>query len=105
MAASTAAQPMSKSARKKAAKAIERTDSPALSTVSLAVSADKTDDGFESPYIKELQKYVSHQVVNVVSHGADLTRFQEHSKCKQEDCKAIGSSHAALPFVLITTYS
>lgn len=64
MAASTAAQPISKSAKKKAAKAIERTNSPAPSTASLAASADKADDGFESPYIKELQKYVSHRTIN-----------------------------------------
>lgn len=55
MAASTA-QPVSKSAKKKAAKAIQRTDSPAPSTVSVAASADKGDDGFESPYLKEIQK-------------------------------------------------
>lgn len=51
MAAATA-QTASKSSKKKAAKAIERTDSPAPSTAS--GSADK--DGFESPYLKELQK-------------------------------------------------
>jgi hypothetical protein len=53
--AAQAAQPASKSAKKKAAKAIERTESPAPSVTSAA--ADKTgDDTFESPYIKELQK-------------------------------------------------
>jgi hypothetical protein len=48
----------SKSAKKKAAKALERTESPAPSVAS--ATADKnSDDSFESPYIKEIQKYVS----------------------------------------------
>ncbi|RSL97861.1 hypothetical protein CEP52_010650 [Fusarium oligoseptatum] len=57
--AAQAAQPASKSAKKKAAKAIiERTESPAPSVTSAA--ADKTgDDTFESPYIKELQKKIT----------------------------------------------
>jgi hypothetical protein len=55
MAASTA-QPQSKSAKKKAAKAIERTDSPAPSTTSGAAQNGGEDGSFESPYIKELQK-------------------------------------------------
>lgn len=51
-------QPLSKSAKKKAAKAIERTDSPAPSNISVAGTDKVGEDGFESPYIKELQKYV-----------------------------------------------
>ncbi|OAA69998.1 hypothetical protein LEL_09814 [Akanthomyces lecanii RCEF 1005] len=78
MAASTAAQPMSKSARKKAAKAIERTDSPALSTVSLAVSADKTDDGFESPYIKELQKNIRNVNKKILNANKTDSLLAEH---------------------------
>ncbi|KAK3196566.1 hypothetical protein K4F52_000448 [Lecanicillium sp. MT-2017a] len=57
MAAATV-QTAAKSSKKKAPKAIERTDSPAPSTAS--GSADKADgqDGFESPYIKELHKNI-----------------------------------------------
>lgn len=59
--ADSTVQPISKSAKKKAAKALERSSSPAPSTAaSVAASADRADDGFESPYIKELQKYASH---------------------------------------------
>lgn len=54
--AATTAQPVSKSAKKKAAQAIQRTESPAPSAASGAV--DKTgDDSGESPYVKEIQKY------------------------------------------------
>ena len=56
MAASTTQAP-SKSAKKKAAKAIERTDSPAPSSVSGTPEKNGEDQAFESPYIKELQKY------------------------------------------------
>jgi hypothetical protein len=53
--AAQAAQPQSKSAKKKATKALERTESPAPSVAS--ATADKnSDDSFESPYIKEIQK-------------------------------------------------
>jgi hypothetical protein len=51
--AAQAAQPTSKSAKKKAAKALERTESPAPSIASAGV--DKNGDD-ESPYIKEIQK-------------------------------------------------
>lgn len=51
MAASVAPAPP-KSPKKKVAKAAERTDSPARS-----VASGQNGDGFESPYIKELQKY------------------------------------------------
>jgi hypothetical protein len=55
--AAQAGQPQSKSAKKKAAKALERTESPAPSITSASATADKTsDDSFESPYIKEIQK-------------------------------------------------
>lgn len=53
--AAQAVQPQSKSAKKKATKALERTESPAPSVTS--ATADKnSDDSFESPYIKEIQK-------------------------------------------------
>lgn len=57
--AAPATQNASKSSKKKAARAIERTESPAPSTGSAAVekaTGDSQDDSFESPYIKELQK-------------------------------------------------
>jgi hypothetical protein len=56
--AAQAGQPQSKSAKKKAAKALERTESPAPSVTSASATADKnsSDDSFESPYIKEIQK-------------------------------------------------
>lgn len=54
--AATTVQPASKTSKKKAAKAIERTESPAPSATS-AAAEKASDDGFESPYIKELQKY------------------------------------------------
>ncbi|GJN74525.1 hypothetical protein PLICBS_008616 [Purpureocillium lilacinum] len=58
--AMSATQNPSKSSKKKAAHAIERTESPAPSTGSGA--ADKAnesqDEAFESPYIKELQKNI-----------------------------------------------
>lgn len=56
--AALAAQSNSKSSKKKAARAIERTESPAPSTASghADKSGDAQDDGFESAYIKELQK-------------------------------------------------
>lgn len=54
--AASSTQPASKSSKKKAAKAIERTESPAPSTASGAVDKATGDDSFESPYIKELQK-------------------------------------------------
>lgn len=55
--ASPAAQPVSKSAKKKAAKALERTTSPAPSTAS-GQPEKNGEDGFESPYIKDLHKWV-----------------------------------------------
>ncbi|KAH6966816.1 hypothetical protein EDB82DRAFT_347424 [Fusarium venenatum] len=57
--AAQAVQPQSKSAKKKAAKALERTESPAPSITSASATADKnSDDSFESPYIKEIQKNI-----------------------------------------------
>ncbi|KAM3511930.1 hypothetical protein MY11210_004401 [Beauveria gryllotalpidicola] len=78
MAASTVTQPMSKSARKKAAKAIERTDSPAPSTASGAASADKADDSFESPYIKELQKNIRNVNKKIVNATKTDSLLAEH---------------------------
>ncbi|EJP67829.1 hypothetical protein BBAD15_g10597 [Beauveria bassiana D1-5] len=78
MAASTVTQPMSKSAKKKAAKAIERTNSPAPSTASGAASADKADDSFESPYIKELQKYIRNINKKIVNATKTDSLLAEH---------------------------
>ncbi|PNY24156.1 Uncharacterized protein TCAP_05904 [Tolypocladium capitatum] len=59
MAASTT-QVATKSSKKKAAKVIQRAVSPAPSTTSGAADKanDSQDEGFESPYIKELQKNI-----------------------------------------------
>jgi hypothetical protein len=55
--AAPAAQAPSKSSKKKAAKSIERTESPAPSFAS--GPTDKNgEDGFESPYVRELQKNI-----------------------------------------------
>jgi hypothetical protein len=61
MAASTAQNPSKSSKKKAAAKAaaIERTDSPAPSTASGAIDRNAdAQDGFESPYLKEVQKNI-----------------------------------------------
>lgn len=55
--AAAATQSAPKGSKKKIASAIPRAESPALSIGSGA--ADSQDEGFESPYIKELQKYSS----------------------------------------------
>lgn len=78
MAAATATQPLSKSARKKAAKAIERSDSPAPSTTSVAASADRADDVFESPYIKELQKNIRNVNKKIVNANKTDSLLAEH---------------------------
>jgi hypothetical protein len=57
--AATTAQSATKASKKKAPKAVERTDSPAPSTASGSADKAEGQDGFESPYIKELQKYVA----------------------------------------------
>ncbi|KND94339.1 hypothetical protein TOPH_01258 [Tolypocladium ophioglossoides CBS 100239] len=58
--AATATQVASKTSKKKVAKAIQRAESPAPSTASGAAdkASDSQDEGFESPYIKELQKNI-----------------------------------------------
>lgn len=58
MAASTV-QSAVKSAKKKVTKAVQRNESPAPSATSAAEkTGDGSSDGFESPYIKELQKNI-----------------------------------------------
>lgn len=60
MAAPATQTTVSKTSKKKAAKAQARTESPAPSTESAPTEkvADAQDDAFESPYIKELQKNI-----------------------------------------------
>ncbi|XWX01700.1 hypothetical protein V2A60_009729 [Cordyceps javanica] len=78
MAAPIATQPISKSAKKKAAKSIQRTDSPAPSTTSIAPSADKAEDSFESPYIKELQKNIRNVNKKIVNATKTDSLLAEH---------------------------
>lgn len=65
----------SKSAKKKKAKA-ERTESPAPSASAfpenpISVSgADASDDSFESPYIREIQKYAVSSLESSPSHAS-----------------------------------
>jgi hypothetical protein len=56
--AASATQPVSKSAKKKAAKAQARNESPTPSAESGPAdkAAEAQEETFESPYIKELQK-------------------------------------------------
>jgi hypothetical protein len=56
--AAAATQPASKGSKKKLTSAVQRAESPAPS-VGSGAAADSHDEGFESPYIKELQKYGS----------------------------------------------
>lgn len=56
--AASATQSAPKASKKKLANAIERVNSPAPSAGSGA-AADSQDEGYESPYIKELQKYTT----------------------------------------------
>ncbi|KAG5932183.1 hypothetical protein E4U53_001445 [Claviceps sorghi] len=55
--AAAATQPAPKASKKKLANAIERINSPAPSAGSGA-AADSQDEGYESPYIRELQKNI-----------------------------------------------
>ncbi|KAF4460936.1 hypothetical protein FALBO_12276 [Fusarium albosuccineum] len=75
--AAQAVQPTSKSAKKKAARAIERTDSPAPSVTS--ATADKTgDEAFESPYIKELQKNIRNVNKKITNASKTDTLLSQH---------------------------
>ncbi|KAL6363838.1 hypothetical protein LRP88_03263 [Fusarium phalaenopsidis] len=95
--AAQAAQPASKSAKKKAAKAIERTESPAPSVTSAA--ADKTgDDTFESPYIKELQKNirnVNKKITNASKTDALLSQHADKSLDELVAAKIINADQKA----------
>lgn len=71
--AATTTQPASKSAKKKATKAVQRTESPAPSATSaVEKGTDGASDSYESPYIKELQKYVMVRYSHLWVPMADL---------------------------------
>ncbi|CEJ79905.1 hypothetical protein VHEMI00118 [[Torrubiella] hemipterigena] len=65
------AAPTAQASKKKVAKALERTHSPAPSSVSFDKTADESDDGFESPYIKELHKNIRN-VTKKISNASKL---------------------------------
>ncbi|CAM1509144.1 Fc.00g028830.m01.CDS01 [Cosmosporella sp. VM-42] len=85
--AATTAQPPSKSSKKKAAKAIERTESPAPSATSTA--AEKAgDDSFESPYIKELQKNIRNVNKKITNASKTDSLLSQHAGKSLEDLVA-----------------
>ncbi|KAM0428648.1 hypothetical protein ACHAPT_007012 [Fusarium lateritium] len=96
--AAQAAQPASKSAKKKAAKSIERTESPAPSVTS-AAAADKTgDETFETPYIKELQKNirnVNKKITNASKTDALLSQHSDKSLDELVATKIINADQKA----------
>lgn len=69
--AASAVQNIHKSSKKKAAKMAQRTESPAPSIASGAADKanDSQDETFESPYMRELQKYVPPCVVLARRHS------------------------------------
>ncbi|KAK5997262.1 Hypoxia up-regulated protein 1 [Cladobotryum mycophilum] len=80
--AAPAAQTVSKSSKKKAAKALERTESPAPSTGSGPADKAADNDEFESPYIKELQKNIRNtnkKLTNASKTDAILSQHSEKS--------------------------
>ncbi|KAM5345727.1 hypothetical protein ACJ41O_011588 [Fusarium nematophilum] len=82
--AAQAAQPPSKSAKKKAAKAIERTESPAPSVAS--ATGDKTgDESFESPYIKELQKNIRNVNKKITNASKTDSLLSQHAGKSLDD--------------------
>ncbi|KJZ80213.1 hypothetical protein HIM_00063 [Hirsutella minnesotensis 3608] len=99
MAASTA-QAVSKSSKKKAAKALERNQSPAPSTTSggLDKTADPQDDGFESPYIKELQKNIRNinkKITNASKTDGVLSQHPDKSLDDLIEAKIINADQKA----------
>ncbi|KAF4447710.1 hypothetical protein F53441_8788 [Fusarium austroafricanum] len=95
--AAQAVQPPSKSAKKKAAKALERTESPAPSMTS--ATADKTgDDSFESPYIKEIQKNirnVNKKITNASKTDSLLSQNPGKSLDELVDARIINADQKA----------
>ncbi|WZH42458.1 uncharacterized protein QYS62_003453 [Fusarium acuminatum] len=93
--AAQAAQPTSKSAKKKAAKALERTESPAPSIASAGV--DKNGDD-ESPYIKEIQKNirnVNKKITNASKTDSLLSQNPGKSLDELIDAKIINADQKA----------
>lgn len=94
--AAPAVQPPSKSAKKKAARAIERTDSPAPS---IASAADKGgDDSSDSPFIKELQKNirnVNKKITNASKTDSLLSQHADKSLDELVDAKLINADQKA----------
>jgi len=84
--AATNPQPASKSSKKKAAKAIERTESPAPS---IASGLDKAGDGgFESPYIKEIQKNIRNVNKKIANASKIDALIKEHPDKSLDDMVA-----------------
>lgn len=81
-------QPLSKSAKKKAAKAIERTDSPAPSNISVAGTDKVGEDGFESPYIKELQKNIRNVNKKLIAVSKTEELLKQHAGKSLDDLVA-----------------
>ena len=98
MAASTTQAPKS-SNKKKALKAIPRPDSPAPSTASGAADkgSESQDEGFESPYIKELQKYVSYPRRAIV--------FLRKADTTGRNIRNVNKKIVSCPYVLPTKYT
>lgn len=82
MAAATT-QSASKSSKKKAAKAIERTESPAPSNISAADRAGD-DHGFHSPYIREIQKNIRN-VTKKIGNASKLDAILKEHPGKSVD--------------------
>ncbi|KAJ6441805.1 hypothetical protein O9K51_05356 [Purpureocillium lavendulum] len=84
--ATSAVQNPSTSSKKKAARAIERTDSPAPSTGSAAAdkASESQDEAFESPYIKELQKNIRNNSKKV-THASKIEAILSQHKGKTLD--------------------
>ncbi|KAF7550400.1 hypothetical protein G7Z17_g5755 [Cylindrodendrum hubeiense] len=94
--AAPAVQPASKSSKKKAPRALARTESPAPSFTS--TSADKTGDDSESPYIRELQKNirnVNKKITNASKTDSLLSQHAGKSLEELVDSKIINTDQKA----------
>ncbi|KAH6997198.1 hypothetical protein EDB80DRAFT_727261 [Ilyonectria destructans] len=79
-------QPASKSSKKKAPLAIERTESPAPSFTS--ASADKAGDDSESPYIKELHKNIRNVNKKITNASKTDSLLSQHAGKSLEELVA-----------------
>ncbi|KAG5927251.1 hypothetical protein E4U42_002402 [Claviceps africana] len=73
-----ATQPTSKASKKKLANAIERVSSPAPSAGSGA-AADSQDEGYESPYIRELQKNIRNLNKKIANASKTDSILRQHA--------------------------